>query len=124
MRRSDWVFLPAIAYGILIFFLSSRPGDELPTTPTVGFPVDKIVHTLEYALLALLIYAGVRWSRRPFSNQTFALSLTICIVYAATDEIHQMFVPGRDGNMGDLVADAIGALIVLLPARYFQKSSD
>ena len=36
-------------------------------------------------------------------------SAIVCVLYAATDEIHQLFVPGRGGQIRDVLIDSIGA---------------
>lgn len=40
-----------------------------------------------------------------------AIALAICVIYGLTDEIHQLFVPGRAFQISDLVMDAIGSII-------------
>lgn len=75
-------------------------------------PIRKAAHMTEYAILACLIcnclyQYGCR--RRYFLR---AELLTAC--YAASDEIHQLFVPGRSGQISDVCIDAAGAGIGLL----------
>lgn len=48
-----------------------------------------------------------------------ALAWLVCVLYATSDEIHQLFVPGRSCQIGDIAIDAAGAaagivLILLL----------
>ncbi|WP_245575523.1 VanZ family protein [Alkalicoccus chagannorensis] len=38
-------------------------------------------------------------------------ALIICVVYAASDEYHQTFIPGRSGEVSDVVIDGIGAFV-------------
>ena len=38
------------------------------------------------------------------------LSLMVCMLYSASDEIHQLFVPGRSGEVRDVLIDSSGAL--------------
>lgn len=49
----------------------------------------------------------------------------ICIIYGISDEIHQLFVPGRAFQISDLMMDAIGSLLgiglVYLCAKALQK---
>ena len=40
-----------------------------------------------------------------------AQALAIAVAYGATDEVHQMFVPGRTPDVMDVLADAAGALV-------------
>ena len=99
------LWLPAIAYMGLIFFLSSQ---SYLATP-LKFPnADKVLHLGEYGVLSCLcMLAGLH----PWPAWTAASA------YGALDEIHQRFVPGRDGNGWDWAADAAGAF--LASAMYF-----
>lgn len=82
---------------------------------TVQFFVRKAGHLTEYALLAILLARAffASWAamlRRPV---TAALVLGIAVMYAASDEWHQSFVPSRTASAGDVAIDAVGALIGL-----------
>ena len=44
-------------------------------------------------------------------RKAIVISLAICLLYGITDEIHQLFVPGRAFQISDLVMDAIGSII-------------
>ena len=108
-RRIALAWLPAIAYMALIWLLSSGP---------VSFPLDSVpfkdkgAHVIEYGTLAVLgAYAVLRsWP---------GLSLLRGLIYAALltfawgflDELHQGFVPGRNSDAFDLLADSIGAVV-------------
>ena len=52
-----------------------------------------------------------------YEKLLFALRLTlsggICLLYAASDEIHQLFIPGRSGEVRDVIIDFSGAALGL-----------
>jgi VanZ family protein len=48
---------------------------------------------------------------RRFAARTAAVAIAITATYAATDEIHQMFVPGRSAEVADLIFDTLGACV-------------
>lgn len=78
----------------------------------VDFAVRKTAHFSEYALLGVLLTLlldsyGVRWRW---------LSWAGCTLYAATDEIHQLFVDGRTGKWQDVLIDSSGAMTGMLLA--------
>jgi VanZ family protein len=104
---------PVVAYMAVIFALSSMTRvAELP-----GGMTDKWAHFLEYAGLATLTtraLAGGRWAevRVPAVLGT----LLIAVIYAFSDEIHQLFVPGREFDLRDIAADAIGAFVAAVAA--------
>lgn len=108
--------LPPILFMLLIFGGSSQ-SQMPPWMPVwVGealefLHVDKIVHATEYALLGVLwIRSLTRGGVRKARGWRILLAVSICIIYGATDELHQMFVPNRTPDLYDLVADAAGCL--------------
>ncbi len=97
-HRGLWLWLPVVVWAALIFALSSIPdlGTGLGGWDLV---LRKIAHAAEYAVLgALLLRATGR----------VGLALALGVAYAVSDEIHQAFVPGREGAPLDVVIDAIG----------------
>jgi VanZ family protein len=71
--------------------------------------VRKCAHFLEYAWLGAISYiffGTYDWKRL----KTAMLSLCVCVPYAALDEWHQSFVPGRGPGIKDVVIDSLGAL--------------
>ena len=101
--------LPAIVYSILIFFLSSLPQSELPPIRITGF--DKFLHFCEYLLYGMtLLLAFSRTKNRYIQKNAFVISMLTGILYAVTDEIHQLFVVGRDCSYSDFSADAVGVV--------------
>ncbi len=71
--------------------------------------IRKGAHMSEYALLALLLLFHLEcYSFSKKKTILLALGCTVC--YAATDEFHQLFVPGRAGRVTDVCIDSIGGL--------------
>jgi VanZ family protein len=96
---------PFVLMGV-IFFLSAQPdlGTDLGTIDLVG---RKFVHMAEYALLFFLWWRALR-TVAP-RGQAIVLALAIAVGYAITDEFHQSFVDGRNGNPVDVAIDTVGA---------------
>lgn len=65
-------------------------------------------HVLEYFLLTLLFARSLRLIGRFSGFRSIAVSLAFSICYAASDEYHQTFVPGRGGRISDVMIDTIG----------------
>jgi len=80
--------------------------------------VRKTAHLTEYALLALLLWRAVRrpqrGDRRPWRWDEAGLSLVVVFTYAASDEFHQIFVPGRTALVPDVLIDTTGGALGLL----------
>ena len=81
----------------------------------IEFPVRKIAHMSEYALLALLLFTHLRAGKRSRgTRKNCVLAFGFTVVYAATDEFHQFFIPGRSAQVRDVLIDALGAMLCLL----------
>jgi len=104
--------LPALLYAGLIFLVSSIPQipTELPSF-TLG---DKLVHSLEFGVFGWLLWRSAsRWRLSARQITYLIVILLVGAVYAASDEIHQLFVTGRDSNIYDWIADVIGLALGL-----------
>jgi VanZ family protein len=68
--------------------------------------VRKTAHFSEYMILGTLLVAG--FFNRSRVAKTALLSLAAGFLYAVSDEVHQIFVPGRTGRFTDVVIDTLG----------------
>lgn len=72
-------------------------------------PIRKLAHFAEYACMGVLLYLMWRpWHRR--DRKLYFLILIWVFISAAGDEIHQLFVPGRCGNIWDVLLDTCGGI--------------
>ena len=93
---------------VVIYALSAQPdlSSGLGVWDTVG---RKVVHMSEYALLCALWWRALRTLA---SDATaLALAILVALAYAASDEVHQVFVHGRHGTPVDVLIDAVGIAI-------------
>jgi len=79
--------------------------------------VRKLAHMTEYGILAL--FGGVALGAWKNKNKKLSVNrniilICICAMYAASDEIHQLFVPGRNGAIKDVIIDIGGSAITML----------
>ncbi|MCI6899321.1 MAG: VanZ family protein [Tenericutes bacterium] len=74
------------------------------------FPVRKCAHLSLYLLLGILVISLLR-EYMVINTKLVLLSLLICFLYACSDEIHQLFVPGRSGEARDVLIDTLGACL-------------
>ncbi|MDD6264511.1 MAG: VanZ family protein [bacterium] len=74
------------------------------------FPVRKCAHLSLYLLLGILVISLLR-EYMVINTKLVLLSLLICFLYACSDEIHQLFVPGRSGEVRDVLIDTLGACL-------------
>jgi VanZ family protein len=107
LRRPD-LWLPPLVLMGLIYFFSAQPSLDsgLGWIDAVG---RKLIHFGEYALLCFLWW---RLLRTAMPDRRAALAaFIISILYAATDELHQSFVDGRNGTPVDWAIDSAGAAV-------------
>ncbi len=83
---------------------------------TLSFIVRKCAHFLEYLVLGISTLVSVRDLSRWSSGKSAITALLISAAYAATDELHQMFVQGRSCEVRDILIDSLGALAGILIA--------
>lgn len=104
---------------MIIFIQSSFPAVELPKVELFSF--DKVVHAGVFGLLAAFGYLSFinLNPESTFSSSPYLWSAIVCILYGASDEFHQYFVPNRSSEVLDWVADIVGVLIMLLIIKYF-----
>ena len=109
--RALSLWLPVVAWAGLIFVLSSIPdlGTGLGTWDLV---LRKIAHAAEYAVLGFLLL-------RALGRESAALA--VGIAYAASDELHQHFVPGRQGSPLDVLLDSVGVAVGVYAVRTFRR---
>ena len=74
------------------------------------FPVRKCAHLSLYLILGILVISLLR-EYMVINTKLVLLSLLICFLYACSDEIHQLFVPGRSGEVRDVLIDTLGACL-------------
>ena len=99
--------LPALILALIIFAVSSLPGDKIPY---IGFDLgDKFIHMVEFGLFGIFLYHAFRYPR-PLAKP-YLTTLCVGISYAALDEAHQFFVSGRHCGIDDFFADALGVII-------------
>jgi len=136
------IWIPAVVLAVLIFGFSGQSGEQsgslsykvaeilvdgadalhLIDIKYIGkehaieqmqTPVRKIAHMTEYALFALSVYIALAIDGLTWRWTKYA-ALLIVIAYACTDELHQLFISGRNGSFVDVLIDAAGGFIAIL----------
>jgi VanZ family protein len=108
----------------VIFAFSSTPSSRLPNFDWADLIVKKGGHALGYGLLALSYLRGLNGKSQDDNSRWFYVAWVMAILYSATDEFHQSFVPGRHPAVTDVLIDALGAAIILfLFNRYRRKTT-
>jgi len=119
---------PVLLWMGVIFVFSAQP--TLPRHPndTIELLTKKSGHLVEYAMLALLLRRALAAPDKPtfWDQKGFLATLqaglwpwVIAVLYAASDEFHQWFVPGRAARIVDVLIDSVGACLALILADFF-----
>ncbi|MGF7185304.1 VanZ family protein [Desulfitispora alkaliphila] len=132
MKKSiSWAAV--ILWMVLIFYLSHQPAPEsnelskgitkgvVNTTervaPNAEFDIRSLNHIIRknahffaYFVLGLLVINALRVSGVN-GTRSLILALGICVLYAVSDEVHQLFIPGRSGELRDVLIDSAGASV-------------
>ncbi len=104
-------WLPVILWMGVIFLLSSQT--NFPRlTPAIPDLQNVIGHLVEYAILGALLLRALRHT--PPVRRPYLWTVLIVMLYAASDEGHQYFVPGRHCDPLDWLTDVTGACLMLL----------
>ncbi|WP_078429864.1 VanZ family protein [Alkalihalobacterium alkalinitrilicum] len=122
-----------ILWMALIFYLSHQPAtvsSELSEgiTEVIVTTVEKVIphadfdlgtfnhlvrknaHFFAYMIFGVLTLNALRRSG-VVGYRSMGWTLSICILYAISDEVHQLFVPGRSGEVRDVLIDTAGAIV-------------
>ncbi|MBN1492724.1 MAG: VanZ family protein [Candidatus Omnitrophica bacterium] len=115
LKNIIWYWMPLIGYLGVIFYFShlSEPtqGVELPIS-------DKVIHFLEYFPLPFLFFRVLRnVPHRPFAVHYVLWGIVLSLLYAASDEFHQMFITLREASLLDFIADGAGIALGALCMR-------
>jgi VanZ family protein len=114
---------------------SARSDEIVRTIQSIGvnapanlltFLVRKAAHISAYFILGILLFNLLKEYGLGVKKMIFA-SIAIAMLYACTDEVHQVFVPGRSGEVRDVLIDTAGAAVgvvmyAALSSRFYKKS--
>src|SRR5262245_46217579 len=136
-RRSFLLYwLPVILWMSLIFGMSTDVGSSRHTSrflrpilrwfnPNVSdetirsiqLGIRKAAHVTEYAVFSVLLWRArrkpVHGDSRPWSRGDALFAFGIAALFAASDELHQLFVPSREAQFRDVLIDSFGAALGL-----------
>ena len=120
-------YTPSVIWMGVIFYLSHQPGTESANTSNqvleiifnilplstehelfLHTVIRKLAHFSAYAILSLLIFLAYR------GKNALLFTMMICFIFAISDEVHQLFIPGRSGEVRDVLIDMSGVMFSLM----------
>lgn len=110
---------PVLVWLSVIYLVSDQPdvgglGLDIPG-------LDKLAHVVEYGVLGLLLGRALERKDEALSWGKMALFALGAVLFAVSDEAHQSYVPGREADLADLGADAIGLGLGLALTRWRRR---
>jgi VanZ family protein len=112
---------PVLLMMSAIFGFSSIPSEEMLNFGLMDFIIKKGGHAFGYGLLALSYLRGLQGENKNVITSWFYIAWGMAVLYSATDEFHQSFVPGRHPAVTDVLIDALGAALALFIFNWFRK---
>ena len=85
------------------------------------FIARKTAHFSIYGVLGFLSFLTFVSYRRLRLILRLSLSAAVCLAYAISDEIHQLFVAGRSCELRDVCIDFCGALLAITVSALFSR---
>lgn len=142
-------WIPVIAWMTVIFLFSAQNSDNSSQTSSLPaeilarlfnpdfeqcseayknmlldrcqFIIRKLAHFSVYTVLGMLTYNAFRGYEKLSLRLSLLFSALLCLLYAAGDEFHQSFVPGRNCQLRDVLIDFSGAVFGIALAALFIK---
>lgn len=112
-------FIVIFLVGFLLYNFSVGVRQAL-VPPDLHHFMRKNAHFFIYLILGVLVKYAVN-STGISGFKSLVISLLVCVIYAFSDEIHQLVVPGRGGQLSDVVIDSCGAGLGIFLQRAFVK---
>ncbi len=107
-----------LIYPVLFWLLPFASHDTLMLLHEL---IRKCAHVTEYFVFSLLLLHGLRAGRKELRWKWALTAIGIAGAYACTDELHQLFVPGRHGSPYDVMIDVSGATLAQITAYLFVR---
>lgn len=109
-----------VAWGAMIWWFSDQPDLTISPDDMLDFILRKIAHMFVFAVVFALSWETLVGTLRAFRHtqaRALVAALVPTLAYAAVDEWHQTFVPGRVGHPQDVLIDMVGAILALVVIR-------
>lgn len=111
MKNIYWMI--TIVYAACMFMISSIPREiteEISITNYTNYE-SIMFHIVEYFFFGYFLYKAIKTTK---IKKKALITVLIGIMFAISDEIHQIFVPGRAGVAEDVIFDAIGIVLIII----------
>ena len=94
-------------------FKDLNASEQFSILETYQHIIRKFAHFFIFGILGALAVNAYKSLRIKDNGKVAMLAFATCVVYAITDEIHQLFVPGRAFEVTDIIIDSSGSFIFI-----------
>ncbi len=121
LEKNRWLpVVLTILIAIEIFYFSTLQGG---TGTGVENPwIARAYHFTVFFLFAFFLFASIKRNKK-IKVSYIIITLIASILYAISDEIHQIFVPLRDASIGDILTDTLGICFAIIICLYIDKKT-
>lgn len=102
--------------GFIVEFINKIFG--FGNTEILEIIIRKLAHLFEYIVLGVLM---INYLKNYKIKRNILFTIILCFIYACSDEIHQLFIQGRSGNIIDIMLDTIGAIIGIIIYQFINN---
>ncbi len=95
-----------------VHIVTLTPDNEATYIENLQTPIRKTAHMTEYMIFTFSLLAAL-WVWGVRNRKLYVLAFLLVVLFASSDEIHQLFVPGRSGRATDVLIDSVGSMIGL-----------
>lgn len=95
-------------------FDEKAPEEQQRIIEDFSFLVRKSAHFAIYCVLGILAASNTLLYDRLSIRAKPVVSQIFCVLYSVSDEIHQIFIDGRAGQIRDVFIDSVGALLGII----------
>ena len=145
----DFFLCATVLWMLMIFIMSAQPADDSTKTSLfvgeaiasivvpgyqhwneddrlilaerIDHPVRKAAHFTEYSVLGVLVSGTLCGFSKASLEKNITTAYILGTLYAVTDELHQLFVPGRSGQLSDVLIDSAGVFLGCVMVYVFKK---
>lgn len=104
-NKISWIITILIA--IIIFYISSLTFEGISKERQINLTI--LYHFFAFA--GLCFFLNISLIKGKKQNKKFILTaIILSIIYAISDEIHQLFIPTRNGSFSDVLIDSLGII--------------
>jgi len=106
------------------FFLSAQSPHALPVFGPWFFEKDKVEHAVYFFVTGLLAVRAARFGEGWSRGKTAVFLILAGLLWGCSDEIHQSFTPGRDVEIGDVLANTAGVALAVALGEWILRRVD